>query len=116
MTANAWVVLFIEHGSGRAYVCDWNFLSHGPSWADWVGLLPYLRHDGLDADALLRRSPLAAGADAAAVDAWLAVLAAYMITRGLSPEITSSPALREHGRFTARVMVDWLSERRKWAA
>ncbi len=108
--------VIIERTSGRALVCDWNFLTRGPAWADWVGLLPYLRHDGLDADALLRASPLSAGVPDDAVDSWLALLAAYMVVSGLSPEVPGSPRLRSHGRFTAGIMVDWLSERRKWAA
>jgi len=108
--------IIIERRSGRAYVCDWNFLARGPSWSDWVGLLPYVRHAALDADTWLRSSRLSATADPAAVDAWLAVLAAYMTVRGLSPEIPSSPFLRAHARFTPGIMIDWLFERRKWAA
>ncbi len=44
------------------------------------------------------------------------LLAAYMAVSGLSPEVASSPKLRAHGGFTAGIMIDWLSERRKWAA
>lgn len=106
--------IIMERGTNRAYVCDWNFLSRGPAWSDWTGLLPYLHHDGLDADALLASSPLAAGADDHAVDTWLAVLAAYLTVSGLSAEVPTSPRLRAHGRFSARIMVDWLSERRAW--
>ncbi len=108
--------VIIEQPSGRALICDWNFVTRGPAWADWAGLLPYLRHGGLDADALLRSSPLSGGAGADSIDAWLALLAAYMVVSGLSPEVASSPKLRAHGRFTAGIMIDWLSERRKWAA
>lgn len=44
------------------------------------------------------------------------LLDASLAVSGLSPEIASSPKLRAHVRFTAGIMVDWLSERRKWAA
>ncbi|KNC20087.1 hypothetical protein AC792_02900 [Arthrobacter sp. RIT-PI-e] len=106
--------IVIERGSGRAYVCDWNFLTRGPAWSDWAGLLPYLHHDGLDADTLLVSSPLTAGVEGGTIDTWLAVLAAYLTVSGLSSEVPTSPRLRAHGRFSARIMVDWVSERRKW--
>ncbi|TYC97463.1 phosphotransferase [Arthrobacter echini] len=108
--------IILASGSGRAWVCDWNHLTKGPAWADWVGLLPYARQGGLDADTLLRDSALSGGVPNDAVDSWLAVLAAYMVVTGSSPEVPTSPHLRAHGRFTARIMVDWVSERRKWAA
>ncbi|WP_051427653.1 aminoglycoside phosphotransferase family protein [Arthrobacter sp. H20] len=98
----------------RAVFCDWNFLSTGPPWADWVALLVYPRSAGIDVDHLLAESPLSAGAEPDHVDAWLAVLASYMITSGAQPELSSSPQLRPHQRFTARILIDWLNKRRKW--
>lgn len=98
----------------QAYVCDWNFLSTGPAWADWVALLVYARHGGIDVGAWLKRSPLSANADPGRIDSWLAILAAYMVHSGNQPEVPNSPWLRSHARFTARITVDWLNERR-WA-
>ena len=106
--------IILERSSGRALVCDWNFLTRGPAWADWVALLPYLHHDGLDADAWIGASPLSAGVPAEAIDSWLAVLAAYMVVSGLAADVPTSPRLRAHNRFTAGIVVDWLSERREW--
>ncbi|WP_246021226.1 phosphotransferase [Arthrobacter echini] len=108
--------IILDSRSGRAWICDWNYLATGPAWADWVALLPYAHHDGLDADALLRGSTLSVGVPDDAVDSWLALLAAYMVVSGGSPEVPTSPHLRAHGRFTARIVIDWLSERRKRAA
>ncbi len=108
--------IILDSRSGRAWICDWNYVATGPAWADWVGLLPYARHDGLDANALLRGSALSVGVPDDVVDSWLALLAAYMVVSGGAPEVPTSPRLRAHGRFTARIMIDWLSERRKWAA
>lgn len=108
--------IILASRSGRAWICDWNYLTRGPAWADWVGLLPYARQGGLDADALLRTSALSAGLPDDAIDSWLALLAAYMVVSGSSPEVPTSLSLRAHGRFTARIMVDWVCERRKWAA
>ncbi|MHA7275034.1 phosphotransferase [Arthrobacter sp. Hz1] len=98
----------------RALFCDWNFLSTGPAWADWVALLVYPHHAGIDVDRWLAESPLSAGAAPDHIDAWLATLAAYMITSAAQPELATSPLLRTHQRFTARILIDWLSERRKW--
>lgn len=97
-----------------ALFCDWNFLSIGPAWADWVALLVYPRQAGVDVDSWLADSPLSCGANPDHIDAWLAVLAAYMVTSGDQPELATSPYLRMHQRFTARILIDWLSERRKW--
>lgn len=97
-----------------ALFCDWNFLSTGPAWADWVALLVYPRHAGIDVEPWLAKSPLSAAANPDHIDAWLAVLAAYMITSAAQPELVTSPQLRTHQKFTARILIDWLSERRKW--
>ena len=43
--------------AGAAWVCDWNFPIVGPAWIDQVALLISMSGDGLDADALLARSP-----------------------------------------------------------
>lgn len=97
-----------------ALFCDWNFLSTGPAWADWVALLVYPRQAGVDVDGWLAESPLSRGANPDHIDAWLAVLAAYMVTSGDQPDLATSPYLRMHQRFTARILIDWLSERRQW--
>ncbi len=97
-----------------ALFCDWNFLSTGPAWADWVALLVYPRHAGIDVGPWVTESPLSADADPDHIDAWLAVLAAYMVTSGSQPDLATSPFLRTHQRFTARILIDWISERRHW--
>lgn len=97
-----------------ALFCDWNFLSTGPAWADWVALLVYPHHSGIDVAQWITKSPLSADADPEHIDAWLAVLAALMVTSGSQPELTTSPLLRSHQRFTARILIQWISERRLW--
>lgn len=106
--------VIIRAADSKALFCDWNFLSTGPEWADWVGLLLYVRPDGVDADTWLHRSPLSTGVDEERIDSWLAVLAAYMIHHGSKPDVPTSPLLRTHGRFTASLVIDWLIERRRW--
>ena len=97
--------------SGAALFCDWNFLGTGPAWIDWVGLLPYARADGIDADAWLHRSALTRDVPGAYIDAWLAALLNYMIYWGGQPEEPSSPQLRGHGRYTALLLHSWLADR-----
>lgn len=104
--------LVLRSSDGSAFICDWNFLAHGPSWADWVGLLIYARHGGIDPRPYLAESPLSAQADPDDVDSWLAILAAYMTHYGMQSDIPTSPLLRAHSRFTARIALDWLGERR----
>lgn len=98
--------------SGRALFCDWNFLGTGAPWLDWVGVLPYVRGDGFDVDAELRRSALTRDVPADHIDAWLASLLNCMIDSGCKPEVASSPHLRSHGRHTARLIYAWLVARR----
>lgn len=96
---------------GQALFCDWNFLGTGAAWIDWAGVLPYVRPDGIDADAWLRRSVLTRDVPDAYIDALLAALLNYMIHWGSQPDVEASPVLRIHGRYTARLVYDWLAHR-----
>ncbi len=101
---------------GRAVVVDWNWLSLGPVWTDFVGILPPARADGVDADSWLRRSPLTCDVDPDHVDSWLAVIVAYMLGAAEQPLFPGGlPVLRVHQRRFARIFLDWLGERRGWA-
>lgn len=99
---------------GQALFCDWNFLTTGPRWADWVVILAYAWLDGVDVRPWLAGSALTRDADPEDIDSWLAVLAAYMVLSGSRPEVPSSPLLREHARHSARMLTGWLAERRGW--
>lgn len=98
---------------GTAWICDWNWLSRGPAWADWVALFPYFHHAGLPVEDMAAWR-LTEGAEAVHLDSWLALLCLYMIDAGAKPELASSPRLRAHGRFTARITIGLLAERRGW--
>jgi Phosphotransferase enzyme family len=100
----------------KAWLVDWNWLSIGPAWTDFVGVLPLARADGLDADDWLRRSPLTSHVAHEDIDTWLAGVAAYMLVnadRPLWPGGTET--IRVHQRRYARTFLDWLGERRGWA-
>ncbi|MGG5752466.1 phosphotransferase family protein [Zafaria sp. Z1313] len=101
------------HPAGTAWVCDWNWLSTGPAWADWAAVLPYLHHAGLDVAAMAEWE-LLAGADPDDVDAWLALLTVYYAESGAQPEVPTSPVLRRHARFSAAATLGLLAARRGW--
>jgi hypothetical protein len=103
-------------GPDGATFVDWNWLVRGAGWVDFVGLLPLARADGLDVDAWLTRSPLTRDVDPEAIDAWLTVIAAYMLRSADQPVWVDGPAaVRDHQRRYARTYLDWLGVRRGWA-
>jgi hypothetical protein len=101
--------------NGRAWLVDWNWLCLSPAWTDLVGVLPLARADGLDVDALVRRSPLTAEVDPDDIDTWLATIAAFMLSQA-DDEVWPGgpPVLRVHQRRFARTFLDWLGARRGW--
>lgn len=98
-----------------ALVCDWNWPGLAPRWVDVVTLLASAHGDGLDADALLAAQPLAAGARADDVDAWLAALCGFMVESDTRPAPASSPHLETHRRWWAAATWSWLAVRRGWS-
>jgi hypothetical protein len=102
-------------GPAGAVFVDWNWLVRGAVWIDFVGLLPLARADGVDVDAWVERSPLTREVAPEAVDAWLSVIAAYMLRNADEPVWVGGPAaVRDHQRRYARTYLDWLAARRGW--
>lgn len=102
---------------GRVRIVDWNWVTRGPAWADFVSLWPLMAHDGIDVDALATTSPLTRGADPEAIDAFLAVIAGYMLTHCEHPTFaTTLGVVRDHQRLMAQVFLDLLVARRGWPA
>ncbi|GHJ45411.1 hypothetical protein Cs7R123_27530 [Catellatospora sp. TT07R-123] len=99
---------------GRAWICDWAFLSRGPAWFDLVTLLLSAEVGGHDTDALFAAHPAARGLPGDALDAALSACAGYYVHAGAKPEIEQSPALRSHQRYYGRLAVGWLSRRQGW--
>lgn len=100
---------------GVARIVDWNWVTRGPVWADFVSLWPLMARDGIDVQGLATSSPLTRDADPDAIDAFLAVIAGYMLTHCEHP--TFNPTLgvvRDHQRLMARVFLDLLVARRGW--
>jgi hypothetical protein len=112
---NALIVPASGTTEARAVLVDWNWLMRGPAWTDFVGVLPLARADGVDADAWLRRSPLTTSVDPESVDAFLATIAAYMLSNADQPVWPGGPpSVRVHQRRYASTFLDWLGERRGW--
>ncbi|WP_328999168.1 phosphotransferase [Kribbella sp. NBC_00709] len=102
-------------GDGACWVVDWNWLTLGPRWVDWVGLLPLAQHHGIDTFAAVQDNPLTADVPRDDIDVLIAVIAAYMMKNADSPPPPGcTPALREHQRLSAWTFLDWLAVRRGW--
>ena len=100
---------------GRARAVDWNWVTRGPAWCDWVSLLPLMAHHGLDVERMAARSPLLQGVDGEAVDAFLAILAGYLVHASEQPTVPGSrSAVRSHQRFMAHTFLAMLASRRGW--
>ncbi|MEV4619775.1 phosphotransferase [Asanoa sp. NPDC049573] len=100
---------------GRAWLCDWNWLCHGPAWFDTAMLLITAYADGLDADSLWANHPTAAGAPGRALDAALTAMSGYFLTRATAPPNDASPLVRAHQRWHGDAALSWLLTRNGWA-
>ncbi|MGA3527438.1 aminoglycoside phosphotransferase family protein [Melissospora conviva] len=97
--------------AGRAFICDWNWLSHGPAWLDLVSLLITAYAGGQPADDLFAAHPAAAGAPGDALDVALAAVSGLWLLRSADPPVAASPHLRGHQRWSAETALGWFSER-----
>ncbi|TCC37753.1 phosphotransferase family protein [Kribbella speibonae] len=101
--------------AGVCWTIDWNWLTLGPRWIDWVGLLPITQHQGIDTFTAIARSPLTADVPKDHLDCLVAVVAAYMMKNTEAPPPPGcTPALRQHQRLHAWTFLDWLAVRRGW--
>jgi len=104
----------IVDGTGRVWVCDWNWPVLGAPWIDLLTVLISARGDGHDADAILAAGPLTQGVSAENIDAVLALLAVYFLGAKEEPAPPTSPWLRVHQTWYADVTWAWLADRRGW--
>jgi Ser/Thr protein kinase RdoA (MazF antagonist) len=104
----------LVRADGSAVLCDWNWPVVGAAWLDSLILLIGPRGDGLDVEAVLATHPTFAGLDPETVDIVLALVIGYFLKTADDPVPSSSPYIREHQRWQADVLWDWLCERRGW--
>lgn len=96
---------------GKAWICDWNFLSYGPSWFDTLTLLLSAEASGFDPDALFWAHPTAADATPESLDCALAALLGYYLYACAQPEVPTSPHVRSHQRDYGTLTWRWLNRR-----
>ncbi|GAA1567434.1 hypothetical protein GCM10009789_21090 [Kribbella sancticallisti] len=102
--------------TNQCWTVDWNWLSLGPPWFDWVGLLPLAHRDGIDTAAAIEASPLTAGIPADDLDSATAIIALYFLDKlDAPPPLGTTLELRRHQRLYAWTFLDWLAARRDWA-
>jgi aminoglycoside phosphotransferase (APT) family kinase protein len=101
--------------TGAAHLCDWTWICFGPAWWDTASLLITAYASGLDADALFAAHPTARDAPADGLDAALAALGGYLLTRAEAGPTGASPHIVAHQRWTGGVALAWLASRRGWA-
>lgn len=103
-------------GDGQCWTVDWNWLSLGPPWFDWVGLLPLAHRDGIDTLAAVKANPLTADVPADDLDCSAAVIAVYMLDKiDAPPPPGCTRELRHHQRLYAWWFLEWLAVRRNWS-
>jgi aminoglycoside phosphotransferase (APT) family kinase protein len=100
---------------GRAWLCDWNWLCHGPAWFDTAMLLITAYASGFDGDKLWAGHPTAVDAPAGALDAALSAMSGYFLTRAAQPPNDAAPTVRAHQRWHGEVALSWLLQRNGWA-
>jgi aminoglycoside phosphotransferase (APT) family kinase protein len=99
---------------GTAALCDWNWPVVGAAWLDSLLLLVGPRGDGLDVERVLAEHPTFAEVSAEAVDIVLSLVVGYFLKVSDDPVPPTSPHIRDHQRWQADVIWDWLCERRGW--
>ncbi len=99
---------------GRVLLCGWAWPALGAAWLDSLWALVGPCSDGVDVEAVLRRTPLLAAAPPAHVDTVLAATAAYFLASSGAKVPTWSPYLRTAQRRHGEACWAWLGRRRGW--
>ncbi len=93
----------------------WAWPVRGAAWLDPLLLLVGPCGDGLDVEAVLRRTPLLGRVPDDDVDTVLAAMAGFFLTSCDLPVPSASPWLREFQRWQGEAVWGWLRRRRGWA-
>lgn len=106
---------FLIDGSGKVWICDWNWPTRGAEWLDSFITLVGPRGDGLDVEAVIRERRLLRDVPAEDLDAALALVTGYFLRQKDEPSPPTSPYLRQHQAWQGEVCWAWLCERRGWS-
>ncbi|WP_433535078.1 phosphotransferase [Micromonospora sp. CA-249363] len=98
--------------AGTVTVVDWPWACRGPAWLDTALLLVNVRlHGGHDTEALLRRLPLTADVDPAALTGVYAGLAGFFADSARRPPPPGIPTVRAFQQAQADALLPWLAQR-----
>ncbi|MCP2323541.1 aminoglycoside phosphotransferase (APT) family kinase protein [Hamadaea flava] len=96
-------------------VVDWPSACIGAPWLDLLlGLPSVAMHGGGDPDDIWQAHPLSRGVPGEAVDAVLAGMAGYLLSRSMQEPSALLPTLPAFQRAQADVTLRWLTARRGW--
>ena len=100
---------------GRVLLDGWAWPVRGAAWLDPLLLLVGPCGDGVDVEAVLRRTPSLAAVPDDHVDCVLAAMAGFFLTSCDLAVPAASPWLREFQRWQGEAVWGWLRRRRGWS-
>ncbi|MEE3918158.1 phosphotransferase [Micromonospora sp. BRA006-A] len=98
---------------GRAWLCDWPWLCHGPAWFDLAGLL-LTAYAGGGRGRRVRRSPGGGGSTRRRAGRDARRAGRVLPDRRRGGPSNASPHLRAHQRWSGEQALGWLAERQGW--
>jgi hypothetical protein len=101
--------------SNQCWTVDWNWLTFGAPWIDWVGLLPLAQHHGIDTLEAIKINPLTIDVPNDYTDSLIAALVAYVLeVVDRPPPPGCTPEIQRHRRLLGWCCLEWLALRRGW--
>ncbi len=99
----------------QCWTVDWNWLTIGAPWIDWVCLLPLAQHQGIDTLEAIKTNPLTIDVPNDYTDSLIAALVAYVLeVVDRPPPPGCTPEIQRHRRLLGWCCLDWLALRRGW--
>jgi aminoglycoside phosphotransferase (APT) family kinase protein len=97
--------------AGKVVAVDWPEACIGASWVDLVLALPSFALAGIDPDPVLRGHPLTRRVADEDIDALVAAVAGFFISRSLLPPPAGLPTVRQFQRAQGEAALGWLLRR-----
>jgi hypothetical protein len=99
----------------QCWTVDWNWLTLGAPWIDWVCLLPLAQHQGIDTLTAIKNYPLTIDVANDHIDSLIAALMAYVLeVVDRPPPPGCTPEIQRHRRLLGWCCLEWLALRRGW--
>jgi len=101
--------------NNECWTVDWNWLTLGAPWIDWVCLLPLAQHHGIDTLTAIKNNPLTIDVSDDHLDSLIGALMAYVLeVVDRPPPPGCTPEIQRHRRLLGWCCLDWLALRRGW--